>query len=368
MQANALSPNRTDEQATREYRVVQWATGTIGARALRAIIKHPHMTLAGAYVHGHDKVGRDAGELCGVKATGVTATASIDEIVELGPDCVLYMPNALNLDELCRLLSAGINVVTTCGAFHHPASMDPELRATVQAACELGGASVHSTGSSPGFITEAVPLVLTSIQRQLNALTIDEYADLSQRNSPELLFDLMGFGRPAGPFEQFRADYLRSSFGPSLRLVADAIGLPLDSVEASGELAMASRETRIAAGTLTAGRVAAQRITISGIRAGQPLIQFRATWYCTTDLDPAWEVHETGWHVSVDGDAPLEVTLRMPIPLDRMAEVSPAYTANRAVNAVPFVCAAAPGIQSTLDLPQVVAALSGEHDSSKRRV
>jgi hypothetical protein len=53
-------------------------------------------------------------------------------------------------------------------------------------ACEIGGTSVHSTGSSPGFITEAVPLVLTSIQRQLTALAIDEYADLSQRNSPEL--------------------------------------------------------------------------------------------------------------------------------------------------------------------------------------
>jgi 4-hydroxy-tetrahydrodipicolinate reductase len=357
MQANPLSPSLADKQETRDYRVVQWATGTIGARALRAIIEHPHMTLAGVYVHGHDKVGRDAGELCGVKATGVTATANIDEIVELGPDCVLYMPNALNLYQLCRLLSAGINVVTTAGAFHHPASMDPELRATVQAACELGGAAVHGTGSSPGFITEAVPLVLTSIQRQLNALTIDEYADLSQRNSPELLFDLMGFGRPAGPFEPFRADYLRSSFGPSLRLVADAIGLPLDSVEASGELAMASRETRIAAGTLAAGSVAAQRITISGVRAGQPLIQFRPTWYCTRDLDPAWEVRETGWHVSVDGDAPLEVTLRMPIPLDRIAEVSPAYTANRAVNAVPYLCAAAPGIHSTLDLPQVVPAL-----------
>jgi 4-hydroxy-tetrahydrodipicolinate reductase len=235
--------------------------------------------------------------------------------------------------------------------------MDAEVRTRVQTACELGDASVHSTGSSPGFITEAVPLVLTSIQRQLNALTIDEYADLSQRNSPELLFDLMGFGRPAGPFEQFRADYLRSSFGPSLRLVADAVGLPLDSVEASGELAMASRETTIAAGTLAAGSVAAQRITISGIRAGRPLIQFRATWYCTTDLDAGWGVHETGWHVSVDGDAPLEVTLRMPIPLDRMAAVSPAYTANRAVNAVPHVCAAAPGIHSTLDLPQVITAL-----------
>jgi 4-hydroxy-tetrahydrodipicolinate reductase len=160
------------------------------------------------------------------------------------------MPSSLNLDELCQLLTAGINVVTTCGAFHHPASMDPEIRSKVEVACELGGAAVHSTGSSPGFITEAVPLVLTSIQRQLNALALDEYADLSQRNSPELLFDLMGFGRPAGPFEQFRADYLRSSFGPSLWLVADAIGLPLDSVEASGELATASRDVPIAASTL----------------------------------------------------------------------------------------------------------------------
>ena len=357
MQANALSPSPTDELETRDYRVVQWSTGTIGARSLRAVIEHPHMTLAGVYVHGDDKVGRDTGELCGVKSIGVAATASVDEIVRLGPDCVLYMPNSLNLDELCLLLTTGINVVTTCGAFHHPPSMDPDVRSKVLTACELGGATVHSTGSSPGFITEAVPLVLTSIQRQLNALAIDEYADLSQRNSPELLFDLMGFGRPAGPFEQFRADYLCSSFGPSLRLVADAIGLPLDSVEASGELATARRDTKIAAGTLAAGSVAAQRITISGNRAGRPLIQFRATWYCTTDMDPAWEVRETGWHVSVDGDAPLEVTLRMPIPLDRMAAVSPAYTANRAVNAVPYVCAAAPGIHSALDLPQVVTAL-----------
>jgi 2,4-diaminopentanoate dehydrogenase len=113
----------------------------------------------------------------------------------------------------------------------------------------------------------------------------------------------------------------------------------------------------IAAGTLAAGSVAAQRITISGIRGGHAVLQFRATWYCTIDPDPAWEVRETGWHVSVDGDAPLQITLRMPIPLDRMADISPAYTANRAANAVPYVCAAAPGIHSTLDLPRLVATL-----------
>jgi len=48
------------------YRVVQWATGNIGARALRAVIEHPQMELVGVMVHGAAKEGRDAGELCGV--------------------------------------------------------------------------------------------------------------------------------------------------------------------------------------------------------------------------------------------------------------------------------------------------------------
>ena len=87
------------------------------------------------------------------------------------------------------------------------------------------------------------------------------------------------------------------------------------------------------------------------------MIQFRATWYCTTDFDADWDLLDTGWRVSVEGDAPLEVTLKMPITLDEMAATTPGYTANRAVNPVPYVCDAAPGIHSTLDLPQVVTAL-----------
>jgi len=338
-------------------RVVQWATGTIGRRALRGIIEHPNLTLAGVYVYAPDKIGRDAGDLCGPDATGVTATGSIEEILAVGADCVLYMPRVLDLDDVCRMLASGANVVTTCGQFHHPAGMDPAVRARIENACATGGTSIHSTGSSPGFISEALPLVVASMQRQLHSLAIDEYADMSRRNSPELMFDLMGFGRPPAPFEGFRADYLRSSFGPSLQLLADAVGLPLDSVRASGELATTGRTLEIAAGRLAAGTVAAQRITVAGIRDGQPLLSFRATWYCTTELEPTWDLEATGWRVVVDGDAPLDITIRMPVSLDRMAEVSPGYTANRAVNLVATVCAAAPGIRSTVDLPQVVPTL-----------
>ncbi|MER6523828.1 dihydrodipicolinate reductase [Streptomyces sp. NPDC001508] len=359
MQYPGPRPDSHRTERPRRLRVVQWATGTIGTRSLRAVLDHPHLELAGVYVHAPDKAGRDAGELCGMGATGVTTTHDRAEILGLGADCVLYMPRSHDHDEVCALLASGANVVSTCGVFHRPAGLDPADRERVERACERGGTSIHSTGSSPGFITEAVPLVLASLQRRLNTLTIHEYADLSRRDSPGLLFDVMGFGRaPTTEFDRRRLTQVRSSFGPSLRLVADALGLPLDAVEAHGRLATAARTTRIAAGSLRAGTVAAQRMTLSGVRDGRTLLRFDATWYCTTDLAPAWDVRPTGWHLTVDGDAPVDIDMRFPVPVDRMGAVFPGYTAHRAVNAVNAVCAAAPGIRTTPELPPFTAVLA----------
>lgn len=341
------------------YRVVQWATGNIGARSLRAVIDHPSLTLAGVYVTSEEKAGLDAGALCGAAPTGVRATRDADEIFALGADCVLYMPRHGDVDEVCRILSSGANVVTTRGEFHHPATLAPDVRARVEAACADGRTSIHSTGSSPGFITEALPIVLLSLERRLDRLRIDESADLTTRNSPDLLFSIMGFGKDPARFDHRRWGHGASAFGPSLRALADAIGLPLDAVDATGEVAVAARDTEIAAGTVPAGTVAAQRMTVTGRRGGKPVLSFRANWYCTTDVEPAWALEETGWRVRVDGDTPLDVTVRFPVPPERYAAVSPGFTAHRAVNAVPVVCEAAPGIRTTAELPQVIATFGG---------
>ncbi len=340
-------------------RVVQWATGNIGTSQLRGAIEHPGApSLVGVYVHSSDKAGRDAGELCGLAPTGVLATNSIDDVLALGADCILYMPQRCDIDEVSRLLASGANVVTTRGEFHHPPSMDAADRARIEAACAAGGTSIHSTGSSPGFISEAVPIVLTSIQRRLDALVIDEFADLSQRDSPELLFQIMGYGKDPSSFDTARWAHGAAAFGPSLRLLADAIGLPLDEVDSTGEVAVAPRTLEIAAGTIPEGTVAAQRMIVRGLRGGEPLLTFRASWYCSKELEPEWDLRDTGWRINVEGDAPLDVELRFPFSLDRMAETSPGYTANRALNAVAVVCAAPPGSRTTLDLPQVVATLT----------
>jgi len=341
----------------RRLRVVQWATGNIGARSLRGVIEHPELELVGVVVHSPDKIGRDAGDLGGTGPTGVGATDDLDAILDLGADCVLYMPQGCDFDVVARLLASGVNVVTTRGEFHRPESMEPERRAQIASACERGSTSIHSTGSSPGFITEAMPLALLSLQRRLDAFAIDEFADLSRRPSPELLFGLMGYGTDPASFDTGRWAHGVQSFGPSLRLVAEAVGLPLDTVEGSGSVAVARRTTTIAAGTIEAGTVAAQRMRVAGMRDGEPLFTFSATWYCTEDLDPAWDLRPTGWRVQVAGDAPLDVGIRFDVPLERMGDLSPGFTANRAVNAVPVVCAAPPGIRSTIDLPTIVADL-----------
>jgi 4-hydroxy-tetrahydrodipicolinate reductase len=336
---------------------VQWATGNIGRRSLRHIIEHPGLTLAGVYVTSAAKAGRDAGDLCGLPPTGVTASSDIDEILALDPDCVIYMPAACDVDQVCAILATGANIVTTCGDFYHPGSMPPADRERVERVCAASGASIHSTGSSPGFITEAIPLVLASIQRRLDSLTVNEYADVSSRDSPDMLFNLMGFGHPVADFPPERFAFGASSFGPSMRLLAEAVGRPLDSVTSTGEVAVTPEKLTIAAGTLDAGTVAGMRTIVTGLHAGQPLVKFIATWYCSADLEPAWEVRGNGWRVQVDGDAPLDIDIKFAIPEGLAGEMTPGYTANRAVNAVPYVCADPPGIRTTVDLPQIIPVL-----------
>ncbi len=187
---SAADPAKT-AGTDRRYRVAQWATGKVGSKSLRGVIQHPMFDLAALYVHSEAKEGRDAGVLCGLDPVGITATRKIDDIVASRPDCVLYMQEGFNLDDICRLLEAGINIVTTRGEFFYPARMDPAIRERTEAACQQGGSSLHATGSSPGFITEALPLVLTSVARRLDCLTIDEFAYIPESCSTEMIFDVM---------------------------------------------------------------------------------------------------------------------------------------------------------------------------------
>jgi hypothetical protein len=347
---------------SKKYRVVQWATGNVGSRALRRAIEHPQLEVVGVYVHSDNKVGRDAGELAGVAPIGIKATNRIDDVIALKPDCVLYMPHVCNFDEICRLLEAGINIVSTRMELQNPKALDPAIAARVEAACQRGKSSVHATGASPGFITEAMPIVLSSIQRRLDFFSVNEFADCSTRNSPEMIFQMMGFGQKPGPANEGHLEHARTSFGPSLQLFASAVGLPIERFETQGAVGTARQDVHIAAGVVPKGTVAATRTVLTGIRDGKPLVQFTTTWFVSTDVDTSdgqqWEFRTpSGWHVVMMGDCPLDLSISYPVAPENYAQMTPGLTAHRPVNAVPYVCEAPPGIRTTVDLPQIIPRL-----------
>ncbi|MGK8504763.1 NAD(P)H-dependent amine dehydrogenase family protein [Nocardia asiatica] len=346
-------PHRTIEPIPRQYRVIQWSTGNVGRPALRALIEHPDLTLVGVHAHTPDKIGADAGLLCRMSArTGITATGDVDEILELGADCVVYTPCVFDVGIVCRLLAIGTNVVTTQDIFHHPAGMERALRARVEAACSSGGASIHSTGNSPGFLTETMPIALSSTQRRLDRVVMDEFIDLTRSETPWSLLG-MGFGTSRKTSEPRRLNHAHRAIGPSLRRAADVLGLPLDAVDVRGEPATAMRDVQIGTGVFRKGTVVAERITVSGTHGGRTLLQFRSTRYCSTDIGSDWPLRPTGWRISVEGDAPLELDLRPMETAIRANTAASTYAANRAVNSIPYLCAAPPGIRTALDMPPI---------------
>jgi 4-hydroxy-tetrahydrodipicolinate reductase len=346
----------------KRYRVVQWATGNVGSRALRRAIEHPDLEVVGVYVHSDAKVGRDAGDLAGVESIGVAATNRIEDVLALKPDCVLYMPHVCNFDEICRILESGANIVSTRMELQNPAALDPALAARIEEACQRGNSSVHATGSSPGFITEAMPIVLTSIQRRLDHFSINEFADNTTRNSPEMLFEMMGFGAQPGQSNMAHQDHARTSFGPSLQLIATAIGKPIDRFETRSNIGLAKEDLHIAAGVVPKGTVAATRTTLAGFHKGKELMSFTSTWFVSTDVETddgkEWEFRTpSGWHVVVQGDCPLDVSISFPVAAEDYADMTPGLTAHRPVNCVPYVCDAPAGIRTSVELPQIVARL-----------
>lgn len=349
------------------YRVIQWATGNTGQRALREVIRHPSLELVGVLVYDPAKNGVDAGDLCGERRMGIAATTDRAAVLALQADCALYMARATGsgpsragltedelVDDVAALLESGTNVITTCtDLFNRGQRLSDANRTRVLEACEKGRSSLWATGADPGFITETLPYALLSLQRRVDCVEIEEFGDVSRRPSPHMVMEQMRFGRPLSEFDlERRKTHLFGEFQPPLSLLADAAGLTVDEWTATAGVAAARRDTTIVAGRIKAGTVGAQRVIIVGRSHGADVVRFIQYAYVTREVDPDWGLRRSGWRVRIQGDAPFDVDI--PLPQEELASFVPAYNANGPVNAIPYVCAAQPGFLTTEDLPPIL--------------
>jgi hypothetical protein len=339
------------------HRVIQWATGNVGRAAVEGILAHPELELVGAYVTSAAKHGRDVGEICGLGRAGVTATSDVDAILALDADCVLYCPLFAQTEEVVRLLASGKNVVTPVGWFYPGRAAGS---AELEAACRTGGVTLHGTGMHPGGFTERFPLTLSAMCMQVRHVRAEEFSDIRNYQAEMVVREIMLFGKkPEDARESPMLQLLGNGFHQSIDMVAAGLGWTLDPEKRDRhEMAVATRDLDTPIGRIAKGTIAAQRFTWQGTVRGEPVVTARTNWFMGEGhLDPDWRLGDERFEVALDADPPLSATFHGIHPpevgknLDRIPGI--VGTAMHCVNAIPYVCAAPPGIRSYLDLPLV---------------
>lgn len=332
------------------YRVVQWSTGNIGKRALGILLDRDDFDVVGVHALGAEKVGRDAGPLAGRPPIGVTATSDVDALLDLAPDCVNYMPRAIDYELVQRMLRRGINVVTT-GDFltgtHHPVEL-----AALQEAAREGRSTFLGTGFEPGFIN-VVAGFLTGACRRVRSVRLVETLDCTTYPVQDV-WRVLGFGKP--PRERVtQIDPQTQRYGlgyfETLDMIATMLGVELDSTDAFVEPAVLTRDLNLGWVDYAAGTVGGQRRTYRGHRGGRPVVELAICWTMSPDaLEPQW-TDPAGFSVVIDGEPYVDATIRFGKPGQDVMTVLMDSTAVAAVNAIPFLCEAPPGVIAPTDLP-----------------
>ena len=335
-------------------RIVQWTTGNVGRQSVSAIADNPGLELVGCYAWSPDKVGRDVGELCGLRPLGGKATDDVDALLALKPDCVVYNPMWPSIDELVRILGAGVNVVSSA-AFINGRRLGADRDRLIEA-CERGGASLFGSGVSPGF-AELLAIVAAGICDRVDMIRVNEAADTTFYDSPATEIPV-GFGRPIDDpdLQQMTADGT-AVFGEAVAMVADALGVELDEIVCEAEYAKTIADVDLGSWSIPAGGVAGVAASWQGRVGGRTIVDLNVRWKKGTTLEPDWQIKD-GWVIEVLGLPTVRTTVEFLPPPDFEAETMEDFmvlghimTAMPVINAIPAVVAAPPGIVSYTDLP-----------------
>jgi hypothetical protein len=343
------------------FKVVQWGVGNVGRESLAAVVANPELQLVGAWRYSSKGEGMDVGESLGLPPTGITASRSLDEILALDADCVLYMPRLSSLDEVCALLASGKNVISTPFAFF-ARSLPPAEREKVFSACEAGSATLYGTGINPGFAGMIQPAVLAGMSKSMRGVSVCERANWSYYNNAEITFSHMRFGHTReeallsnNPFARFNSQI----FSEQIYMLAYAFGVELDDLVTEQDLVLARKDFDILCGSVKKDTVCGQRYHWQGVVGSEVVIEIDALWTIGEDYPDHWPTPLDGWTVTIEGSPSMQshficcasLDPDSKATLDDHVHSSEIATAMQAVNSVKAVCQAAPGIAACHELP-----------------
>jgi hypothetical protein len=355
-------------------KVIVWGTGSVGRLALREVLRNDAFELIGVKVFTDAKVGKDAIELAADGLTGTSGVKAVKDVDALPigeADCIYYCPMVADHDEIAGLLRQGANVVTTASN-SYPKFYGAEVFDKLDAAGKAGGASFHGSGVNPAFISDVLVLTMSGLVHQARKITVREVSDVNHYTStaPEIMCDHIGFGKT--PAEAMVAtDFAKGMtayFSEAILSVTDHLGVTLDRVEEHHQVAATKVPVTLKNGrVIEPGTVGCRLFEWRGVVDGEARIVLSTFWKLTTELEPAWEVSASDlveWTITIEGTPSVRCKVETCASFD---PTSPDYlkggevaameaTAVHAVNAMPYVVAAQPGVRTFLDMTIIASA------------
>ena len=339
------------------YKVIQWATGSMGKTILRGVIEHPDLELVGLYVYNPKKVGRDAGEIVRMGNTGVLATDNVDEILALDADIVIHSPMlqppySHHNEDICRLLASGKNVISING-HSYPQHWGKEYSASFSKACTQGQSSLFGSGLNPGFIAERIALVATGVCTSIDTVLVSEVVETNVMKNPEYVFGMLGFGSEPGEFdpndpEWTPAQLMNGMYSEVVAHFASRMGMVLDRVETEHVMLPATTDIETNAGLIKKGTVSHTNWRWHGVVNGRRTITHTIHWIMEkAHLDnPDYHL----WEVQIRGCPGVDIKMDLLEPENHQFKTTPEQygVAGSIINAIPAVCEASPGI---LEMP-----------------
>jgi len=335
-------------------KIVLLGTGQMGAGIGNQILKKKGMELAGAVGRRKERAGRDLGEILGLETRlDIPLSADLDELLKAVRPDLLIQSTCSRLrngwPEIEIALRNGVNVISIAEEMSYPAYSSNDLAEKINSLAVEQGVTVLGTGINPGFVLDYLIIALTSVCLEVDSITASRVNDLSPYG-PSVL-KTQGVGLTPEDFERGIADGSvvgHFGFPESISMIARALGWKISRIEQTRKPIVSKVKREAPVMTIYPGYIAGCEHTAVGYMDDRAVI----TLIHPQQVYPYLEGVATGDNIMIKGIPDINLSGSPEIP-------GGIGTVALAVNMIPRVLQAKPGLATMADLP-VPAALLGD--------
>ncbi len=341
-------------------RVLQWGLGAMGSGMARLMLEKSGLQIVAAVDSRPDYIGKDLGDVLGAgKKLGVIVTDKPETVLDKEKVDITVIATtswtARQMPDLRKIITAGINVVSIAEEMSDAGAQNPELAKELDDLARKHGVSVLGTGVNPGYVLDLLVIILTGGCHSVERIEASRVNDLSPYGPT--VMETQGVGTTPEAFRKGVEDGTivgHVGFPESINIISDALGLGVDRIVETREPIVSKVHRETPHIKVEPGMVAGCAHTGIGYRGDKEVIRL----IHPQQIHPHLENQDTGDYINIYGLPEIHMAIKPEIAGGKA-------TMGIAVNMIPHVVAATPGLKRMIDLP-VPAALMGESAYTRR--